>query len=184
MRAYRPPIPFPQRLKQSKLDDQFAKFLNMFKKIEINIPFSEALAQMPHYAKFMKDIINKKRKLDENGVVSLFVSCSAIIQRNLPHKMKDPGSFTIPCTIGNHEFGKALCDYRVSINMMPFSVVRRLSLRELTPITMSLQMEDRLITQLDGISEDVLVRVGKFIFLVDFVVINIEEDKQVPLMLG
>ena len=60
VRAYRPPIPFPQRLKQSKLDDQFAKFLNMFKKIEINIPLFEALAQMPHYAKFMKDIINKK----------------------------------------------------------------------------------------------------------------------------
>ena len=98
--------------------------------------------------------------------------------------MKDPGSFTIPCTIGNHEFGKALCDYSVSRNMMPLSVVRRLSLGELTPITMSLKMEDRLITQLDGIPEDVLVRVGKFIFLVDFVVINIEEDKQVPLMLG
>ena len=60
VRVYQPPIPFPQRLKQSKLDDQFAKFLNMFKKLEINISFAEALAQMPHYAKFMKDIIRKR----------------------------------------------------------------------------------------------------------------------------
>ena len=84
MRAYQPPIPFPQRLKQSKLDSQYAKFLNMFKKLEINISFTEALAQMPHYAKFMKDIINNKRNLDEGGVVSLSVSCSAIFQKNLP----------------------------------------------------------------------------------------------------
>ena len=62
---------------------------------------------MPHYAKFMKDIIGKKRKLDEKGVVSLSANCSAIIQKNMPQKMKDPGSFTIPCTIGNYEFGKS-----------------------------------------------------------------------------
>ena len=79
MRAYQHPIPFPQRLKQSKLDSQYAKFLNVFKKLEINIPFVETLAQMPHYAKFIKDIISKKRKLDEEGVVSLYANCSAII---------------------------------------------------------------------------------------------------------
>ena len=112
----------------------------MFKKLEINISFVEALAQMPHYAKFMKDIINKNRKLDEGGVVNLFANYSVIIQKNLPHKMQDLGSFTLPCTIGNHEFGKALCDSGASINLMPLSIVRRLSLGELTPSTMSLQM--------------------------------------------
>ena len=61
------------------MDDQFAKFLNMFKKLEINIPFPKAIAQMPHYAKFMKDVISKKRKLDEDGVVSLLENCSEII---------------------------------------------------------------------------------------------------------
>ena len=93
---------------------------------------------MPHYAKFMKDIISKKRKLDEGGVVSLSTNCSVRIQKNLPQKIQDLGSFTIPCTIGNYEFGKALCDYGASINLMPLSVVRRLSLGELTPTTMSL----------------------------------------------
>ena len=102
VRTYQPPIPFPQRLKQSKLDNQYVKFLNMFKKLEINIPFAEVLAQMPHYAKLMKYIINKKRKLDESGVLGLSTSCIAIIQKNLPQKMLDPYGFTIPCTIGNH----------------------------------------------------------------------------------
>ena len=117
VRICQPSVLFPQRLQQSKLDSQYAKFLNIFKKLEINIPFVKTLAQMPHYAKFMKDIINKKKKLDEGGVVSLFSNCSAIIMRNLPHKMQDPRSFTIPCTIGN---------------LMPLSVVKRLSLGDLT----------------------------------------------------
>ena len=97
----------------------------MFKKIEVNIPFSEALAQMPHYSKFMKDILSKKRKLDEERVVSLSATCNAVIQKNLPMKMRDLGSFTFPCTIGNFEFGRALCDSRASINLMPLSVVKR-----------------------------------------------------------
>ena len=82
------------------MDDQFAKFLNMFKKMEVNSPFAEALAQMPHYAKFKKNIQSKKRKLDE-GLVSLSSNCSVVIQKNFPMKMQDPVSFTIPCTIGN-----------------------------------------------------------------------------------
>ena len=98
--------------------------------------------------------------------------------------MQDRGSFTIPCTIGNYEFGKTLCDSGVSINLMPLSVVKRLSLGELTPITMSLQMADKSMAQPEGILEDVLVKVGKFIFPIDFVVIDIEEDKQIPLLLG
>ena len=77
------------------MNDQFSRFLNMFKKIEVNIPFVEALAQMPHYAKFMKDILNNKRKLDEEGAVSLSTTCNALIQKNFPMKMQDPDSFTI-----------------------------------------------------------------------------------------
>ena len=77
-------------------------------------------------------------KLDEDGVVSLSANCSVIIQKNLPLKMQDPSSLIIPCTIGNYEFGRALCDFGVSINLMPLSVVKRLSLGELTSTTMTL----------------------------------------------
>ena len=125
-------------MQKSKLDDQFAKFLNMFKKLEINIHFAKALAQMPNNSKFMKDILSKKRKIDEDGVVNLSATCSVVIQKNLSLKIQDPGSFTIPYTIGNYEFGRALCDSGASINMMPLFVVKRLSLGELTPTTMTL----------------------------------------------
>ena len=83
----------------------------MFKKIEVNIPFLEALTRMPHYAKFMKDILSRKRKCVEKGVVSLTAACSAVIQRSLPVKMQDPGSFTIPCTIGNDYYPNSVVSY-------------------------------------------------------------------------
>ena len=111
----------------------------MFKKIEINIPFAKALDQMPNYAKFLKDILSKRRRFIE-GVVNLIATCSVVIQRSLPVKMKDFGSFTIPCTIGNVEYKKALCDLGENINLMPLSVVKRLSLGELTLTAMTLQM--------------------------------------------
>ena len=139
---------------------------------------------MPHYAKFMKDILSKKRKLDEDVMVSLLATCIAIIQKNLPRKMQDPGTFTIPYTIENYEFGRALYDSSESINLMPLFVVKILRLGELAPTIMTLQMADRPMAQPKGILEDVLIKVGKFLFLVDFVVIDIEEDKLVPLLLG
>ena len=139
---------------------------------------------MPNYAKFLKDILNRKKKIAEEGIVNLTATCSAVIQRSLPAKMKDPGSFTIPYSIGKYEFKKALCDSGASINLMTLSVVQRLSLGELTPTTITLQMADRSMAQPEGVLEDVLVKVGKFIFPVDFVVMKMEEDNQVPLLLG
>ena len=148
------------------------------------MPFTEVVTQMPLYAKFLKEILSKKRRFAEEGVVNLTATCSAMIKKNLPEKMKDPGSFTIPCTIRGFEFQKALCDSGASINLMPLSVVRRLSLGELTPTTVTLQMADRTMAKPEGIIKDVLVKVGKFVFPVDFIILDIEEDSQVPLLLG
>ena len=98
---------------------------------------------MPNYAKFLKDILRKKKKIAKEGIVSLTATCSAVIQKSLPAKMKHPCSFTIPCSIGKYEFKEALCDLGASINLMPLLVVQRLSLGELTPIAITLQMADR-----------------------------------------
>ena len=184
VQAYTPAVLFPQRLQKAKKKEQFSKFLEIFKKIEINIPFADAISQMPNYAKFLKDILSKKKKIADERVVSLTATCSAVIQKSLPAKMKDHGSFTIPYTIGKYEFKKALCDLCASINLMPLSMVQRLSLGELTPTAITLQMVDRSMAQPKGVLEDVLVKVGKFIFLVDFVVMKMEEDTQFPLLLG
>ena len=148
------------------------------------MPFTEVITQMPLYAKFLKDILSKKRKIVEEGIVNLTETCSAVIKRGLPEKMKNPGSFTIPCTIGEFEFQKALCDSGASINLMPYSVTKKLSLGEITPTTVTLQMADKTLAKPEGIIEDVLVKVGKFIFPADFIILDMEEDSQVPLLLG
>ena len=174
--VYTPAVPFPQRLQKSRREEHFSKFLDILKKIEINIPFAEVISQMPFYAKFLKEILSKNRKIAEEGIVNLTATCSAIIQKKLPAKMKNPGSFTIPCSVGKYEFRKALCDSGASINLMPLSVVKRLSLGELTPTAITLQMANRSMAQPEGILEDVLVKVWKLIFPVDFVIMQMEED--------
>ena len=134
--------------------------------------------------KFLKEIPSKKKKIAEEGIMNLTATCSAVIQRSLLAKMKDLGSFTTPYSIGKYEFKKALCDSGASINLMPLSVVQRLSLGELIPTTITLQMADRSMARPEGVLEDVLVKVGKFIFPVDFVIMKMEEDTQVPILLG
>ena len=178
-----PAVPFPQRLQQSKIEEQFARFLKTFQKLEISMPFTEVVTQMPLYAKFLKEILSKRR-IAEEGVVNLTATCSAVIKKNLPEKMKDLGSFTIPCTIGGIEIQKALCDSGASINLMPLSVARKLSLGELTPTTVTLQMVDRTMAKPEGVIEDVLVKVGNFVFPVEFIILDMEEDSQVLLLLG
>lgn len=134
-------IPYPQRLRKSNLDKQFMKFLEVFKKLHINIPFAEALEKMPSYVKFMKDILSKKRKIGDYETVALAEECRAILQKKLPPKWRDMGSFTIPYTIGLIEGMNALCDLGASINLIPLSVFRKLQLREAKPTTVTLQLE-------------------------------------------
>ena len=177
-------VPFPHRLQKSKIEEQFARFLKTFQKLEISMTFTEVVTQMPLYAKFLKDILSKKRKIVEEGIVNLTATCSAVMKKELPKKMKDPGSFTISCIIGGVEIQKALCDSRASINLMPLSVAKQLSLRELIPTSITLQMADRSMVKLEGVLEDVLVTVGKFVFPVDFIILDMGEDSQVPLLLG
>ena len=109
------------------MKEQFSKFLDIFKKIEINIPFTKAINQMPNYEKFMKEKLSKKRKIAEERIVNMTATRSAVIQQKLPEKIKDLGNFTIPYSIGKYEFKKSLCDSGASINLMPPSMVQRLS---------------------------------------------------------
>ena len=99
IQPYEPPAPYPQRLKKTEHDQQFAKFLERFKTLHINMPLVECLAQMPKYAKFLKELISNKKKLQEFETVTLTKECSAIISNKLPLKRKHPGSLTIPCSV-------------------------------------------------------------------------------------
>ena len=178
------PILYPQRLKKHKLDKQFTKFMEVFKKLHINILFADALEKMPSYVKFMKDILSQKRRLADFKTVNLTEECSAILQRKLPQKLKDPGSFTIPCTIGNAIFERELCDLGANTNLMPLSIFKRLGLGESRPTTVTLQLADRSLKHPRGVIEDVLVKVDKFIFPEYFIILDMEEDKEIPIILG
>ncbi|XP_016207631.1 uncharacterized protein LOC107648162 [Arachis ipaensis] len=160
MKPYNPPLPYPQRLQKETKDQQFPKFLEVFKKLEINIPLAETLEQMPLYAKFLKELINKKRSWNEKEIVILTQECSAVIQIGLPPKLKDPGSFILSCTIGNRTLAKALYDLGASINLMPLSLMKKLTIEEVKPTRMSLQMADRSLMIPNGVVKSLLVKIG------------------------
>ncbi|KAL4378047.1 hypothetical protein GQ457_02G024520 [Hibiscus cannabinus] len=178
------PPPFPQRLRKQKYEYQFRKFLDILKQVHINLPLVETIEQMPNYAKFLKDIVSKWTRLSEFETVAMTEGCMAMLHNRLPPKLKDPGSFTIPCAIGNHYVGKALCDLGASINLMPKSVFERLGIGKARPTTVMLQLADRSYIQPEGKIEDILVRVDKFIFPSDFIVVDCEADKFAPIILG
>lgn len=158
--------------------------MDVLKQLHINIPLVEALEQMPNYVKFMKDILSKKRRFGEFEMVALTNECSSMLQCKLLPKLKDPGSFTIPCSIGNTYCGKALCDLGASINLMPKSIFKQLGIGEARPTTVTLQLADRSFAYPEGKIEDVLVRVDRFIFPVDFIVLDYEANREVPIILG
>ncbi|XP_057745061.1 uncharacterized protein LOC130962921 [Arachis stenosperma] len=184
VKAYTPPLPYPQRLQKELKDQQFPNFLEVFKKLEINIPLAKALEQMPLYAKFIKELINQKRSWHEKEIVLLTEECNAVIQRGLPPKIKDPGSFFLPCTIGNITIDKALCDLGASINLMPYSMMRRLCIEEVKPTQMSLELVDKSLILPKGVIENLLVKVDKFIFPTDFVILDLNKEGGDSIILG
>ncbi|XP_070046522.1 uncharacterized protein [Nicotiana tomentosiformis] len=170
----RPPPPYPQRLAKQNNENQFKKFIEMMKSLSINVPLVKALKQMPGYAKFMKDLVTKKRSMNCE-TIKMTHQVSAIMHSMDP-KHEDLGAFTIPCTIGSADFSKALCDLGASINLMPYSVFKTLGIGQPRAISMILQMVDRTMKRPLGIIDDVLVRVDKFILPADFVILEWEFD--------
>ncbi|KAK1432077.1 hypothetical protein QVD17_08967 [Tagetes erecta] len=177
-------VPYPARLKQQKYTREYGHFLDMFKQIKINLPFIEVLQQMPKYAKFLKDILKNKCKLGDLSSVPLSGECSAVVTNTLPEKLSDPRVFTIPCLFGSNLEARALADLGASINLMPYSLYEKLGLGELTPTNMSLPLADKSIKYPRGIVENLLVKVDKFVFPVDFVVLDMKADAKVPIILG
>ncbi|XP_034218971.1 LOW QUALITY PROTEIN: uncharacterized protein LOC117630344 [Prunus dulcis] len=186
--AFRPIAPFPSRLSKSKKDQGLDEIMETFKKVQINIPLLNAITQIPKYAKFLKDLCTNKRRFKEHEQVALSEEVSAVLQRKLPPKLKDPGSFSIPCIVGDFKFKKALLDLGASINLMPYHVYEKLNLGELQATSVSIQLADRTIRYPKGILEDVLVKVEELILPADFLVLEMEEapihDNQLPLILG
>jgi hypothetical protein len=130
-------IPFPRRIRRPQLDEQFSKFMEVTQKLYVNIPLLDAI-QVPTYAKYIRDISNKKRPLPSTEVIKLTEECSATILNKLPEKKKDPGCPTIDCSIGNQHFNNALCDLGASVSVMPTVVYHKLDHSALEPTSMCL----------------------------------------------
>ncbi|GJX76691.1 reverse transcriptase domain-containing protein [Tanacetum coccineum] len=184
----KPTIPYPSRRNderhREKANDQIEKFYEIFKDLSFEISLTDALILMPKFASTLKALIGNKEKLSEMARTPLNEHCSAVILNKLPEKLRDPGKFLILCDFPRMDECLALADLGASINLLPLSVWKRLSLPELTPTCMTLELADRTITQPIGIAEDVYVKVGKFHFSADFVVVDFDADPRVPLILG
>nr|GEX08756.1 reverse transcriptase domain-containing protein [Tanacetum cinerariifolium] len=180
-------IPYPSRRKDErnheKANNQIEKFYQIFKDMSFEIGFVDALILMPKFASTLKALIENKEKLSEMARAPLNEHCSAVLLKKLPEKLGDPGKFLILCDFPGMAECLALADLGASFNLMPYSVWKKLSLPELTPICMTLDLVDRSISRLIEVAEDVYVKVGSFHFLADFVVVDFDADPRVPLIL-
>nr|GEV85104.1 reverse transcriptase domain-containing protein [Tanacetum cinerariifolium] len=183
----KPSILYPSRLHDQKLhdktNDQKEKIFKIFKDLDFNISFADALILMPNFGLTIKSLLTNKDKLFELAGTPLNEHCSTVLLKKLPEKLGDPGKFLIPCDFLRIDECLALADLGASINLMPLSMWNKLSLLELSPTCMTLELADRLISRPVGVAEDVFIKVGTFHFPADFVVVDFVADPRVPLIL-
>lgn len=181
------PPPFPTRFQLSNKAKEEKEILDTFRKVEVNIPLLDAIKQVPRYAKFLKELCTNKRKLRGNETVNMSENVSAVLQKKLPPKCKDPGVFTIPCKLGNITVNRAMLDLGASINVMPYSIFKTLNVGPLQETGVVIQLADRSVVHPKGVLEDLLVQVNELVFPADFYVIDMEEDshpKSTSILLG
>nr|GFA37728.1 reverse transcriptase domain-containing protein [Tanacetum cinerariifolium] len=184
----KPNIPYPLRLNDQKLHkkamNQIEKTFQIFQDLHFDISFADALLLMPKFASTIKSLLTNKDKLFKLAKIPMNENFSVMLLKKLPENLRDPGKFLIPCDLPGMDVCHALVDLDANINLMPLSIWKNLSLPELTPTRMTIELADRSITRPKGVAEDVFVKVGKFHFLTDFLVVDFEADPQVPLILG
>nr|GEX01152.1 reverse transcriptase domain-containing protein [Tanacetum cinerariifolium] len=176
----RPSIANPSKLQDQKLcdkaNDQREKFFQIFKDLNFNISFTDALILMSKFSPSIKSLLTNKDKLNELARTPLNEHCLTVLLKKLPEKLGDPGKFLIPCDFPRMAECLALADLGASINQMPLSVWNKLLLPDLSPMCMTLELVDRLISHPVGVAEDVFVKVGTFYFPADFVVVDFDAD--------
>nr|GEY16549.1 reverse transcriptase domain-containing protein [Tanacetum cinerariifolium] len=184
----RPSFSYPSRLHDQKLcdkaKDQPEKFFQVFKDLNFKISFADALILMPKFGPTIKTLLTNKDKLSELARTQLNEHCLVVLLKKLPEKLGDPGKFLISCDFPGMAECLAMADLDASINLMPLFVWNKLSLLDLSPTCVTLELTDHLISHLVGVAEDVFVKVGTFHFSADFIVVDFDADPRVPLILG
>ncbi|XP_031275454.1 uncharacterized protein LOC116133925 [Pistacia vera] len=180
-------LPFPSRFTKSKKEEKDKEILEMFRKVEVNIPLLDAIKQVPRYAKFLKELCTNKRKLNGDEKIIMGENVSVVFQRKLPPKCKDPGMFTIPCKIGNTKIERAMLDLGALINVMPRSIYASLNLGPVKDTGVIIQLADRTNAYPEGVVEDVLVQVNELVFPADFYILDMDDSSSpdpAPILLG
>ncbi|GJV77801.1 hypothetical protein Tco_1509385 [Tanacetum coccineum] len=177
------PRTLANKVKRRIAEEQRKLFLESLKKFPINIPLVDTLKQTPDYIEFLQELMSNKTKIKEESMVKLNARCSAVFPNELPSKEKDPGSFILPCLISSMAASNALADLGASISVMSFSMFKRLGVGNLKPVKMLVEMADKSVQSLTGMIGNVLVKIDKFIFPVDFFILDIVEDDKVPIIL-
>ncbi|XP_023744241.1 uncharacterized protein LOC111892432 [Lactuca sativa] len=154
------------------------------KGIPINTPFIELFSKIPEYERFLQELIDTRQHLKKNSKIVLSEQSSKVELGELPKKMGDHGRLTLPCEFGNNFKTYASADFGACINLMPFSFYQKLNTLKLEATRMTIHMANRSVTHLRGIVEDVLVKIGKKNFPIDFVVMDMKEDRDVQIILG
>ncbi|XP_004308573.1 PREDICTED: uncharacterized protein LOC101292944 [Fragaria vesca subsp. vesca] len=171
---------------KSKKEESDQAILEVFKKVQVNIPLIDCITQVPKYAKFLKELCTTRRQTREKEVVKMSETVSVVLQRKLPPKLKDPGSFSISCVIGDTTFDSVILDLGASINIMPYNLYASMDLGELKKDNVIIKLADRSNKYPKGYVEDVLVRVNHLIFPTDFYIIDMEDSpsNSTPILLG
>ncbi|GJX43793.1 reverse transcriptase domain-containing protein [Tanacetum coccineum] len=173
-------LPYSSRLAKETIhekDDILAsKFMEIFCNLHFELSFADALIHMPKFAPMFKKMLNNKDKLIELTKTPLNENCSTVVLKKLPEKLGDPGRFLIPCDFLELDNCLALADLGASINLVPLSIWKKLGLTGLNDTKMVLELADRTISKPTGVAESVFVKVGKFYFLADFVVLDFIAD--------
>nr|GEW08776.1 reverse transcriptase domain-containing protein [Tanacetum cinerariifolium] len=181
-------LPYPSRLAKEKIREKddilAAKFIEIFRDLHFELSFADDLIHMPKFAPMFKKLLNNKNKLIELTKTSLNENRSAVVLKKLPEKLGDPGRFLIPCDFSEFDNCLALADLGASINIMPLSIWRKLKLPTINDTKLVLELADRTISKPTGVAENVFVKVGKFHFPADFVVLDFVANLRVPLILG
>ncbi|XP_016185531.1 uncharacterized protein LOC107627192 [Arachis ipaensis] len=184
MKREEPEGPPSLSMQQEPDDEQLDQFLVVLRKLQVNISFAEVLEKNLPFMACLKSMIADKKALKGDEMVILTKECSALVQKKLPPRMLDPGSFLIPCTIGTMTFEKALCDLGSSINLMPLSVMRKLGIQEVQPTRISLEMADMSPKRAYGVVKNVLVKVEDLYLPANFMILDTGEDRNDTIILG
>ncbi|XP_071704393.1 uncharacterized protein [Rutidosis leptorrhynchoides] len=184
LKVYKPPISYLRAIQSEQPKDTICKSINSNENICVHVPLVDVLAGMPNYRKFLKDLMAKKGEHEQASSAFLEAECAAILKKSdMPPKLGDPGPFIVPCRIDDSEIFRCLTDSGASTNLMPLSVYSRLGFDELKSTNTGVRLINQSISKPIGIAENLVIKIGELEFPADFVVVDMPEDKVLPIVL-